>query len=160
MKSAGKVYKGGIVQIVSSPDSSSTIWKSCTTFGRRNYLLRLSQILHDDRHFLFQETVAILGGCAGGTLGIGRCDYRCPEGWRNRPSGRPRHLANRYKFEGSVTEEEYDASLIKKARINFRPGLALPGILTGLTYKKVAKKPVKTGSGETEEEEGGENLTA
>ena len=37
MKSAGKVYKGGIVQIVSSPDSSSTIWKSCTTFGRRNY---------------------------------------------------------------------------------------------------------------------------
>jgi len=60
MKSAGKVYKGGIVQIVSSPDSSSTIWKSCTTFGRRNYLLRLSQILHDDRHFLFQETVAIL----------------------------------------------------------------------------------------------------
>ena len=62
--------------------------------------------------------------------------------------------------KGAVTEEEYDASLIKKARINFRPGLALPGILTGLTYKKVAKKPVKTGSGETEEEEGGEDLTA
>ncbi len=60
MKSAGKVYKGGIVQIVSLPNSSSTFWKSCTTFGRRNYLLRLSQILHDDRHFLFQETVAIL----------------------------------------------------------------------------------------------------
>ena len=62
--------------------------------------------------------------------------------------------------KGAVTEEEYDASLIKKARINFRPGLALAGILTGLTYKKVAKKPVKTGSGETEEEEGGEDLTA
>ena len=44
MKSAGKVYKGGIVQIVSTPDSSSTFWKSCTTFGRKNYLLRLSQI--------------------------------------------------------------------------------------------------------------------
>jgi len=42
MKSAGKVYKGGIVQIVSLPNSSSTIPKSCTTFGRRNYLLRLS----------------------------------------------------------------------------------------------------------------------
>ncbi len=39
MKSAGKVYKGGIVQIVSLPNSSSTFWKSCTTFGRRNYLL-------------------------------------------------------------------------------------------------------------------------
>ena len=57
MKSAGKVYKGGIVQIVSTPDSSSTIWKSCTTVGRRNYLLRLSQILHNDCHFLFQEAV-------------------------------------------------------------------------------------------------------
>jgi len=28
-----KVYKGGILQIVSSPDSSSSFWKSCTTFG-------------------------------------------------------------------------------------------------------------------------------
>ena len=33
-----KVYKGGILQIVSSPDSSSSFWNSCTTFGRRNYL--------------------------------------------------------------------------------------------------------------------------
>ena len=38
MKMPVKMYKGGIVQIVSSPDSSSTIWKSCTTLGRRNYL--------------------------------------------------------------------------------------------------------------------------
>ena len=45
MKMPVKVYKGGIAQIVSSPDSSSTILKSCTTFGRRNCLLRLSQIL-------------------------------------------------------------------------------------------------------------------
>jgi len=36
----------------------------------------------------------------------------------------------------------------------------LAGILTGVPYKKMAKKPVKTGSGETEEEEGGEDLTA
>ena len=56
-----------------------------------------------------------------------------------------------------MTEEEYDASLIKKARINFRPGLALSGILTGLSYKKVAKKTVKTN--DCEEEEGGEDLT-
>ena len=59
--------------------------------------------------------------------------------------------------KGAVTEEDYDASLIKKARINFRPGLALAGILSGLSYKKVARKPVKTN--ESEEDEGGEDLT-
>ena len=59
--------------------------------------------------------------------------------------------------KGAETEEDYDVSLIKKARINFRPGLALAGVLTGLTYKKVAKKPVKTSESETEE--GGEDLT-
>ena len=59
--------------------------------------------------------------------------------------------------KGAETEEDYDASLIKKARINFRPGLALSGILTGLSYKKVAKKHVKTN--DSEEEEGGEDLT-
>ena len=61
--------------------------------------------------------------------------------------------------KGAVTEEEYDVSLIKKARINFRPGLALAGILTGLTYKKVAKKTVAK-TEEEEEESGGEDLTA
>ena len=52
--------------------------------------------------------------------------------------------------KGAATEEDYDASLIKKARINFRPGLALSGILTGLSYKKVAKKPAKTNEEEDE----------
>ena len=160
MKSAGKVYKGGIGEIVSSPDSSSTIWKSCTTFGRRNYLLRLSQILHDDRHFLFQETVAILGGCAGGALALEDVITDVLKGGEIVRLGDLDTLQIGISSKGTVTEEEYDASLIKKARINFRPGLALAGILTGLTYKKVAKKPVKTGSGETEEEEGGEDLTA
>ena len=59
--------------------------------------------------------------------------------------------------KGALTEEDYNDSLITKARINFRPGLALSGILTGLSYKKVAKKPVKTN--DSEEEEGGEDLT-
>ena len=45
--------------------------------------------------------------------------------------------------KGAETEEDYSDSLIKKARINFRPGMALSGILTGLTYKKVAIKTVK-----------------
>ena len=57
--------------------------------------------------------------------------------------------------KGAVTEEDYSDSFITKARINFRPGLALAGILTGLSYKKVARKVVKT----DEEEEGGEDLT-
>ena len=57
--------------------------------------------------------------------------------------------------KGAVTEEDYSDSFITKARINFRPGLALAGILTGLSYKKVSRKVVKT----DEEEEGGEDLT-
>ena len=44
--------------------------------------------------------------------------------------------------KGTLTEEEYDSSLIQKARINFRPGIALSGMLTTLTYARVPKKPV------------------
>ena len=44
--------------------------------------------------------------------------------------------------KGTLTEEEYDSSLIKKARINFRPGMALAGMLTTLSYAKVPKKAV------------------
>ena len=54
---------------------------------------------------------------------------------------------------GALTEDDYNTSLIKKARINFRPGIALSGILTSLSYSKVAKRPVKA-DGE-EEPEGG-----
>ena len=52
--------------------------------------------------------------------------------------------------KGAATEEDYDVSLIKKARINFRPGLALTGVLTNLSYKKVAIKTVKKDEGEDE----------
>ena len=52
--------------------------------------------------------------------------------------------------KGAATEEDYDVSLIKKARINFRPGLALTGVLTGVSYKKVAIKTVKKDEGEDE----------
>ena len=55
--------------------------------------------------------------------------------------------------KGAVTEEDYDESLIKKARINFRPGLALANILGNLSYKKVA---VKSSKADKEEEEGTE----
>ena len=56
--------------------------------------------------------------------------------------------------KGTLTEEEYDSSLIQKARINFRPGIALSGILTNLTYAKVPKKPVPV----KKEEESNEGL--
>ena len=52
--------------------------------------------------------------------------------------------------KGALTEEDYDDSLIKKARINFRPGVALVGILSNLSYQKVA---VKTSKSDKEEEE-------
>ena len=55
--------------------------------------------------------------------------------------------------KGAVTEEDYDESLIKKARINFRPGTALSSILGSLTYKKVAVKSTKADKEEEEEEE-------
>ena len=52
--------------------------------------------------------------------------------------------------KGALSEEDYTDSLIKKARINFRPGSALMGAINGLTYQKVAVKYTKT---EDEEEE-------
>ena len=63
----------------------------------------------------------------------------------------------RVSGKGALTEEDYTPSLIQKARINFRPGIALSGILTSLNFSKVAKKTVKkTGEGEEEQEpEGG-----
>ena len=57
--------------------------------------------------------------------------------------------------KGAETEKDYSDSLIKKARINFRPGSALVGALDGLTFQKVAVKYTKS-----DEEEGGEDLTA
>lgn len=56
--------------------------------------------------------------------------------------------------KGTLTEEEYDSSLIQKARINFRPGIALSGILTNLTYAKVPKKPVPAKKEEEENNDG------
>ena len=60
--------------------------------------------------------------------------------------------------KGAVTEEDYTPSLITKARINFRPGVALSGALTALTYAKVAKRPSKVET-DKDTEEGGEDLT-
>ena len=61
--------------------------------------------------------------------------------------------------KGAETEEDYSDTLIKKARINFRPGSALVGALSGLTFQKVAVKYTKD-KDEAEKEEGGEDLTS
>ena len=55
--------------------------------------------------------------------------------------------------KGALTEEDYTPSLIQKARINFRPGVALSGILTTLNFSKVAKKAVKKTDENEEEQE-------
>lgn len=45
--------------------------------------------------------------------------------------------------EGAVAEDEFNSGLIRKARINFRPGPDLSDILTSLSYERVAVKPKK-----------------
>ena len=55
--------------------------------------------------------------------------------------------------KGALTEEDYTPALIQKARINFRPGIALSGILTSLNFSKVAKKAVKKTDEDVEEKE-------
>ena len=52
--------------------------------------------------------------------------------------------------KGAVTEDDYTTALITKVRINFRPGVALAGALSALTYAKVAKRPTKSDDEEGE----------
>ena len=56
--------------------------------------------------------------------------------------------------KGTLTEEEYEDSLIKKARINFRPGPVLAAALETLKFSKVPIKYAKEepSQGENEEE--------
>ena len=60
--------------------------------------------------------------------------------------------------KGAVTEEDFSDALIHKARINFRPGSALMGALTNLTFAKVKPRYTKEDAA-NKEEEGGEDLT-
>ena len=55
--------------------------------------------------------------------------------------------------KGTLTEKEYDDSLIKKAKIIFRPGTILAGALETLKYRKVPIKYMKE-----EKEESNEGL--
>ena len=62
--------------------------------------------------------------------------------------------------KGAETEDDFNDALIKKARINFRPGSAIAGVLSNLTFAKVKPRYSKADK-ETENgnEEGGEDLT-
>ena len=57
--------------------------------------------------------------------------------------------------KGAVTEEDFSDTLIKKARINFRPGTVLSNILGNLTFAKVKPKSAKADK-EAEGEDAGE----
>ena len=57
--------------------------------------------------------------------------------------------------KGALTEEDYTESLIKRAKINFRPGKVLANALASLTFSKVAIKYAKEAS-EEEADGGGE----
>ena len=56
--------------------------------------------------------------------------------------------------KGSVTEEDYTPSLIKKKRINFRPGKVLANAMASLNFTKVEIKYPKEEEEVEEEEEG------
>ena len=58
--------------------------------------------------------------------------------------------------KGALTEEDYNTSLIKRAKINFRPGTALANALASLSFSKVAikyQKEEEDASGEVNPDE-------
>ena len=56
--------------------------------------------------------------------------------------------------KGALTEDDYDTSLIKRSKINFRPGRVLSNALSGLQFTKVdIKYPKKEDEDSPEEEE-------
>lgn len=61
--------------------------------------------------------------------------------------------------KGAVTEKDYTTSLIQKVRIQYRPGRLVREVqnLTTLQFKKVAL--LRTKAVDTDEEQGGEDLT-
>ena len=59
--------------------------------------------------------------------------------------------------KGALSEDEYTTDLIKRAKINFRPGTVLANALASLSYSKVRVKYTKEeASGEGEEDTSGD----
>ena len=64
-------------------------------------------------------------------------------------SGQDSTLQVSLSGKGAPTKEDHNASLIEKAKINFRPGRALAGAISALNFTKVAiKYPKDTSKGE------------
>ena len=61
--------------------------------------------------------------------------------------------------KGAVTEKDYTPSLIKKKRINFRPGKVLANAIASLSFTKVEVKYPKEEESEEEGEDTGEEGT-
>ena len=55
--------------------------------------------------------------------------------------------------KGALTEDDYDTSLIKRSKINFRPGRVLSNALAGLSFTKVDIKYPKKEDEDSPEEE-------
>ena len=55
--------------------------------------------------------------------------------------------------KGAMTEDEYTTDLIKKSRVNFRPGPVLANALASLSFSKVAIKYPKEETEDEDEEE-------
>ena len=55
--------------------------------------------------------------------------------------------------KGALTEDDYTTDLIKRAKINFRPGTVLSNALASLTFSKVKVKYTKPAEEEEEPEE-------
>ena len=55
--------------------------------------------------------------------------------------------------KGALTEDDYTTDLIKRAKINFRPGPVLSNALASLTFSKVKVKYTKPAEEEEEPEE-------
>ena len=56
--------------------------------------------------------------------------------------------------KGALSEDDYEASLIKRAKVNFRPGIAIAGMLSSLNFTKVAIKYQKEEEEELPDDEG------
>ena len=63
-------------------------------------------------------------------------------------------LQVRLSGKGALSEEDYEASLIKRAKVNFRPGIAIAGMLSSLNFTKVAIKYQKEEEEELPDDEG------
>ena len=90
-----------------------------------------------------QRTCTVTRADGGSAHGVGRCD--CGRRWvqADCASGGFGHVSDWCERQGPIREDKYDVSMINKARINFRPGLALSGMLTALSFSKVDKLPKK-----------------